>query len=81
MELRNVLLLGQRGHRIYLLSRNSHEYNWLNIDENNNISINLFIPVYIPDVQIEYISANYKECYAIGKDGNLYEKKEKILQC
>ena len=58
---------------IYILGEVKSKYTWLNAKEKTNITS----PIYIPNVQIKYISANYNQCYAIGKDGNLYENMGK----
>ena len=77
--------------QIYLLDGNRARYKWLKEKEKTNIAQ----PLFIPDVQIINISANYNECYAIGKNGKLYynntgknfkkidipENTNKFLQC
>ena len=56
---------------IYIIDIDRNKYKWL--DEKEKISIQF--PIYIPNVKIMNISANYDSCYAIGENGNLYENK------
>ena len=56
---------------IFLLDEDKYKYKWLN-DKEKHGYINY--PIFINNVKIDHISASYYECYAIGKNGNLYEK-------
>ena len=56
---------------IHLLDENRKRYYWLNGRKKNEIEY----PILINDVKLIYISANCNECYVIGNNGNLYEKK------
>ena len=57
--------------KVFILDKNKKKYKWLNDEEKSSITY----PIFIPSVEIKYISANSKDCYAIGKNGKLYEKK------
>ena len=75
---------------IFLLAEQREKYKWLNTKEKERIDF----PIFIQNVKIINICANYNECYAIGDNGNLYrnygqnfkkislpENTKKFLQC
>ena len=61
---------------IYIFDENKDKYKWLINEYNKN---QLFYLISIKDVKIANISINCNGYYAIGKDGNLYESKEKTI--
>ena len=74
----------------FILDEERNKYKWLTGKEKERIDS----PISIQNVKIINICANYKECYAIGNNGNLYknngqnfkkisppEDTKKFLQC
>ena len=75
---------------LFIVDEKRKKYAWLNDKEKEKIEN----PISIQGIKIVNISANNRECYAIGENGNLYESKgqnfkkisqpkntKKFLQC
>ena len=54
---------------IFLLEEQREKYKWLNSKEKERINF----PIYIQNLKVINICANYNGCYAIGDNGNLYK--------